>query len=200
VNATPRQTRPERGMTLIEILIATAILAIVMLVLSNILISSNRVHSQTVKSVEAQTDVRQAVETMTSELRQAGADPKNPPMGLTAIVYADSVKVRVRMDYNADGVITNGDTSAGPSEDVTYSYSDTTKAISRDPGTGASVLLPNVTSMRFSYYDASNNPLTAMPLGSADAALVHSIGLSVTAVVHDSLRLTSNTRITLRNR
>ena len=42
---------------------------------------------------------------MEIELRQAGADPSTPPVGVVGIVSADSVSIRVRADLNGDGVL-----------------------------------------------------------------------------------------------
>ena len=185
----------ERGLSLIEMLIATVIMGGVILIVTTILISSGRLHTKTMRRVETSADARQALNLMSGEIRQAGADPSNPPVGILAIVSADSVQIRVRSDLNGNGTIQ----TAEPSEDVTYRYDPAAKTILRDPGAGASVLLSGVSAMRLSYFDATNQPLTALPLSASDAALVHSVGLAITAVDKDSLPLNLVTRITLRN-
>jgi len=190
----PRTPR-ERGMTLIEILITTVILVGVILIVMTILIHSSKLHSKTMRRVESQGDARQAVSLLSTEIRQAGADPHNPPIGVVPIVAADSVTLHVRSDLNADGVIE----TAEPSEDVTYFYNAGTRTLTRDPGSGASTVLANVSAMAFSYFDASGNPLLPVPLTTANAALVHSIGVSLTTVGRDSLPLNLSTTITLRN-
>jgi hypothetical protein len=132
---------------------------------------------------------------MTTELRQAGADPSNPPAGIVGIVHADSGNVHIRADLSGDGLIQ----TAEPSEDVTYNWDPATQTLSRDPGAGAATLLTHVTSMRLTYFDASNNPLTTLPLSTSDAALVHVIGITVTTEDRDSHPLTLTTKVTLRN-
>ena len=185
-----------RGMTLVELLITTAILGIVLLVVTGIMLSSSRLETRTVRRATVQAASRQALALMTTELRQAGADPGNPPAGVVGIVSADSNQVRVRADLNGDGAIQ----TAEPSEDVTYSYNDTTNSISRNPGSGPTDLISNVTDMRLSYFDAANQPITPLPLSTANAARVTAIGLTITSESRDSHPITLTTRITLRNR
>ena len=188
--------RSERGITLIELLVATSVLALVILIVILILTSSSHAQAKTARRAFIQAGCREAVSLMSTELRQAGADPSNPPVGVVAIVYGDSVKVHERSDLNGNGVIE----TAEPSEDVTYNYDPVAQAITRDPGAGPAVILDKVTGFVLSYYDVNNNPLTALPLSAADAAAVHAIGLSVTSVDQDSHPITITTRITLRNR
>jgi type IV pilus assembly protein PilW len=189
----PRRT--EAGLTLIELMIVTGILATVIMVVTSILLSSSRVQSRTVRRAEVQADCRQTVSLISTELRQAGADPSNPPVGVIGLVSADSNSIRIRADLNANGVIE----FAEPSEDVTYTYDSGAGTVSRNPGTGAAVLLSNVTDMRFTYFDSANQPVTPLPLNAADAGRVRSVGLTITSVDRDSQPLTLTSRITLRN-
>jgi prepilin-type N-terminal cleavage/methylation domain-containing protein len=185
-----------RGMTLVELLVTTTILGIVIVIATGILLSSSRLEGRTVRRAEIQSSTRQALALLTTELRQAGADPGNPPAGVVGIVSADSVGVRVRADLNGDGTLQTTE----PSEDVTYRYNDTTGVVTRDPGSGPSPILTNVTSMRLTYFDSANQPLGPLPLSAANAARVASIGLRVTSENRDTAPMTLDTRITLRNR
>jgi len=186
----------DRGLTLVELLVTTAVLGLVLLVVTGIMLSSSRLETRTVRRATVQASARQALALMTTEIRQAGADPSNPPVGIVGIVAADSHRVRVRADLNGDGAIQTTE----PSEDVTYAWDDTLGVITRDPGTGASAMMGNVTDMRLSYFDAANQPITALPLSATDAARVAAIGLSITSEDQDSHPITLSTRITLRNR
>lgn len=185
-----------RGMTMVELLVTMTILGVVMLVVTGILLSSSRVESRTVRRAEVQASSRQALALMTTELRQAGADPGSPAAGITAVVSADSQLVRVRADLNGNGTIQ----TAEPSEDVTYRFVDTTGVVTRDPGSGPATILSNVRSLRFTYFDAAGQPITPLPLSTANAARVTAIGLTVTTENRDSQPMTLATRITLRNR
>jgi Tfp pilus assembly protein PilW len=182
-------------MTLVEIMIVLGILATVITIVTSMLMTSSRVESRTVRRARVQGDCRQTVSLMSIELRQTGADPHNPPIGLVGLVAADDKSIHVRADLNADGLIA----TAEPSEDVTYAYDSAAAVVRRDPGTGAAVVLTNVTGMVLSYFDSDNQPVVPVPLSTADAARVHSIGLAITAEDRDSQPITLTTRITLRN-
>ncbi|MCC6348450.1 MAG: prepilin-type N-terminal cleavage/methylation domain-containing protein [Candidatus Eisenbacteria bacterium] len=185
-----------RGMTLVELLVTMSILGVVLMVVTGIMLSTSRVEGRTVRRAEVQASSRQALALMTTELRQAGADPSSPPVGITAVVSADSHLVRVRADLNGDGTIQ----TAEPSEDVTYHFVDTTGVVTRDPGAGPATVLANVRDLQFAYFDAAGQPITPLPLSPANAARVAAIGLTVTTENRDSAPMTLSTRITLRNR
>ncbi|HTO89888.1 MAG TPA: prepilin-type N-terminal cleavage/methylation domain-containing protein [Candidatus Sulfotelmatobacter sp.] len=187
--------RSQSGLTLIELMVTVGVIGLVMVILSGILTSSSHLQSRTARRAAVQADSRQTLDLMGNELRQAGADPSMPPVGITGIQSADSLSVRIQADLNGDGVIQ----TAEPSEDVTYAYDAGQKAITRNPGAGAAVVMDHVTAMSFSYYDSSNNLLGPYPLSAANCALVHSIGVTITCEDKDSHPLTLTTRIGLRN-
>jgi len=191
-----RSLSASRGMTLAELLVTMTILGLVIVVVTGMFIRSSRLESRTVRRAEMQAATRQALALLTTELRQAGADPRNPPAGVVAIVSADSTVIRVRADLNGDGTLQTSE----PSEDVTYQWNAGTKVVTRDPGAGASPILRNVTLMRLTYFDSANQQILPMPLSTANAARVTSIRLRLTSEHRDSAPLALDTRITLRNR
>jgi type IV pilus assembly protein PilW len=185
----------DRGLTLIEVVVTLGLLSVVVLIITTILITSGKTHRRTMGQAEVQAASRQTLALLTTEIRQAGADPRNPPMGLQGVVTADSVTLRVRADLNGDGAIQTTE----PSEDVTYAYDAGSGTLSRDPGSGAASLLTDVTSFRISYFNAADQPLTTFPLSATDCSLVHSVGVSMTCQGRDTQPFTLATRITLRN-
>ncbi len=193
-----RATRPgsQAGMTLVEILVSLTIFAIVIGALTTILFSSTRLGTRTASRADIQGACRQTMSLMSTEIRQAGADPRIPPIGVVGVVYADSVTLRTRGDISGDGVIQTTE----PSEDVTYSYVDSTGTLQRNPGTGAVNVLENITGLRFAYYDATNALITPVPLSATNAALVRSVGITITGRQGDAEPFTISSRIMLRNR
>lgn len=190
-----RRTRPEPGFSLVEVLVTLTILAVVAGVLSTVLLASNRTHIKSTRRAQIQGASRQAMSLLTSEIRNAGADPRIPAAGILGVVAADTHAVRVRADMNADGAISTTE----PSEDITYTYDAANDRLTRNPGSGAVSALENVTDLRFTYFDLSNAPLVTMPLSATDRALVHSIGITLTTEDRDSSPFTLTTRVTLRN-
>ena len=190
------RNRDAAGMTLVEVMVAIGIFAVVAGVLTTILLSSTRVGSRTSRRAEVQGGSRQTLSLISTELRQAGADPSIPPAGILGIVSADSVSVHVRADVSGDGIIQ----TAEPSEDVTYAWSSVSRVITRNTGSGAVPVLSNVTALRFRYFDETGAQLALLPLSAADAARVRAIGVTFTAEEGDSRPVTLTSRVTLRNR
>ena len=186
----------ETGMTLVEIMVSLVIFAIVVGSLTTILFSSTRAGARTAERADVQGACRQTMSLMSTEIRQAGADPRIPPIGVVGIVYADSVTLRTRADHTADGVIQTTE----PSEDITYSYVDSSGTLTRNPGTGAVQVLGNITAMRFTYFDAANTPLTMLPLSATNAAQVRSVGITITGLQGAAAPFTLSSRVMLRNR
>jgi prepilin-type N-terminal cleavage/methylation domain-containing protein len=182
-------------MTLLEMMVVIVILGVVMMTLMGIAMSATALHGRTTRLAGVQMSARQGVALMETEIRQAGADPRTPQIGVIAIGAGQANLIQVRADLNGDGVIT----TAEPSEDVTYSYNAGTQSVLRNPGTGAQVIIPNVSAMTLSYFDAANALITPLPLSATNAARVRAVGLTITAMDADSMAITLNTRIALRN-
>jgi type IV pilus assembly protein PilW len=192
----PRTKSPHNaGFTLVEMMVVTGILSVVILTVTSFLLTSSKAEGKTVRRAKTQADARQTVYLMSTEIRQAGADPSDPPVGIVGLVSGDSLSIHVRSDLNGNGTIE----TVEPSEDVTYAYDSTAKTITRNPGGGAAIVMRNVTSMSISYFDETNTAVGPLPLSATDAARVHSVGLSVTAQDKDSQAITLTNRIMLRN-
>lgn len=190
------RTARESGFTLAELMIVLLVLAIVISAITAVLLSSSRQTQTTSARAGAQGGARQALSLMTTEVRQAGADPSIPPVGIVGIVSGDSISVHVRADLDGNGTISTTE----PSEDVTYRWDSGARTLSRNPGTGASTLIGNVTQAQFTYFDDTNAAITALPLSATDAARVKSIGMSFTVSERGAQPVTLTTRVNLRNR
>ncbi len=190
-----KHNRLSSGMTLVELMVVVTILGLVLATVMKITLASSRLHGKTSRLAGVQMNARRGLSLMEMELRQAGADPGEPQIGLAGLVAAQASMVHIRADLNGDGVIQ----TAEPSEDVTYNYDAAAKAILRNPGSGAQVVMPNVRAMTLTYFDGTNAVLGPLPLSVTNAARVRAVGLTVTAQDRDSMAITLNTRIALRN-
>jgi type IV pilus assembly protein PilW len=178
---------------MVEIMVTTVVFGIVVVVLNTLFFSSNKVYTRTNQRVGLQASSRTAMSIMTTEIRQAGCDPMS--VGLSGVMRATADSLRVRADTNGDGAIS----VVEPSEDIVYFYDADAQTLNRDPGTGAAVIVANVTSAGFSYLDGANNTLGPLPLDSNQAERVRTIVISLTQVSADAGDVSFATSIALRN-
>jgi prepilin-type N-terminal cleavage/methylation domain-containing protein len=184
--------RPDAGVTLVELAISLVIFGMVLVILNTVFISSNRVYGQTAVRARQQMSERVGLTLMMTELRTAGCDPGMA--GIEAIPVASAISTRVQADYNGNGAIQ----TAEPSETVTYTFDANAETLSRDPGTGAQVMMRNVTNCTFRYFDANNVELIP-PLTTAQRGTIRSIGIAITTETPRGGEISSDTRVTLRN-
>lgn len=198
MNTHARQIRAalanQKGLTLVELVVTIIVLGIVLLAVNQIFFSTTRLYGSTSVRAGQQMSARAGLSVMASELRTAGCDPSLPPAGIQGVLSATSDTVHVQSDLTGDGAIQ----TAEPSEDVMYFYDAGQLAVMRDPGTGAEVMIPNVTAFTLTYFDVDNNPL-AVPLDAADRGRVRSIGIDITTETDRGGQATTTTKISLRN-
>ena len=183
--------RNSRGFTLVEVMVTMLIFAVVMAVVGGVFFSSNEMYTKTNRRAGMQMNGRMGMSLMAQEIRHAGCDPQGA--GVTAIVAGTGNSLRFQADISGDGVIQ----TAEPSEDITYAYDADAQAITRNPGSGAAVVVPNVTGLTFTYLDIGNN-VVAPPLTPGTAAQVRTIAITMTTANRDE-DMTLTTSISLRN-
>lgn len=187
-----RSRLSQAGVTLVELMMAVLIFGIVLGVLNGVFFSSNRLYGNTTIRAGQQMSSRVGLSVMVTELRTAGCDPTQA--GFAAILSATASNIQVQADYDGSGAIT----TAEPSENVTYTYDAGLGTVSRNPGTGAQVVLRNVSAFAFTYFDANNAAMVA-PVAAANRALIRSIGITLTTQTDRGGDVSANTRVTLRN-
>ena len=192
-NLIRRLSAGNRGMTMVELMITTLVFGIVLAVLNSVFFSSNTMYAKTNERIGMQMNSRMGLSIMTTEVRQAGCDPTG--MGVNAIVRATADSIRVQGDSNGDGAIS----TAEPSEDVTYFFDNASQTLNRDPGTGAAVIVPNVTNATFTYLDGSNNVLGPLPLDANLANRVRTVAITLTTTSQNAGDITLTTSIAIRN-
>ena len=136
----------DAGYSLIELLVATAVLGLVMAGLLVILRSGTTTYRWGAARIEAQQSARAALERMAKELRGAGYDPTSA--GIAAIVIAEPARVAFQWDLDGDGVV-------DPTrERVTFVLRPGESILRRDAGGGAQPIINGVKRFALTYFDA----------------------------------------------
>lgn len=186
--------RPDRaGMTLVEMIVALAIFAVVTAVVIGFLTNSRRTYDNTSDRAHYQQSLRAVFSLMTRELRSAGCDPTE--MGLLGLEVADDVSLRCRMDLDGDGTTLG----TAPDEDVVYAYDAGQAELARTTVDGTMVILREVQGVRFAYYDENGNALASTPLSLVDRELVRFVEIAIDGELQDGEPVTYTTRVFVRN-
>ncbi len=173
-----------RGHTLVEVLVATAVVGLVMAGTLGILGAGLRAYRWGTARIEAQQSARAALERMAKELREAGYDPT--AAGVDAVLVAEPARLIVQRDLDGDGVI-------DPTrERVTFLLRPGESVLRRDAGGGAQPLINGVKRFALTYMDAAGRHTTEAAAVASIEIFVE-VGLSGPAVL-------MQTQATLRNR
>ncbi|MFQ5524492.1 MAG: PilW family protein [Acidimicrobiia bacterium] len=154
-----RKLQDQHGFTLLEMLISSAIFAVVLFAIYTIHITSQDTSTRGVNKIEVQQNARVAKERMAREIRMAGYDPSSaiPVQGSpTAVQVATATTLTFIADVTGDGV----------SKRVTYQLQGTQLIRESASWVGGvwtptppatSELADSVITLSFTYYDASDN-------------------------------------------
>jgi prepilin-type N-terminal cleavage/methylation domain-containing protein len=176
--AVGRSVRGSRGWTLVELMIALVIFAIVVFAVLTLWQHAQTAYFIGSERAEVQGDARIAIDQMARDLMKAGRDVLQcafdseaytqcsgaklarcralPSLGAGfscagkyIIPAATSTGIQVQMDLNSDGLI---DTSAPSTESITYAFDAANRRITRKQGTGtAQTLADNIDSLALTY-------------------------------------------------
>jgi type II secretory pathway component PulJ len=178
-----RERRAQTGHSLVDVLVATAIMGLVMSATLSVLQSGLAVWGWGTGRVEAQQAVRVALERMARELREAGYDPTGA--GFEAVLVAEPARIVFQRDLNGNGLI-------DPTrERVTYLLRPGETTLRRDAGGGAQPLAEGVRRFTLSYLDRDGTP-------TADPSRIASVRIEVEAG-RAGPEAAMTTLVTLRN-
>ncbi|MFQ5847190.1 MAG: PilW family protein [Candidatus Methylomirabilales bacterium] len=154
-----RKIQRQRGFTLLEMLISSAIFAIVLLAIYTMHITNQDTSTRGVNKIESQQNARVAKERMAREIRMAGYDPSDA-------IAAQSSQVPVQLaSANTLTFIADIDDN-GVSDRVTYRLQGTQVIRETASWVGgawtpnppaSSEMADNVTALSFTYYDGNDN-------------------------------------------
>lgn len=137
------EPRSSRGLTLVELLIAFCIVAILMAGLYRFFIYEAHLYSAQDELTERLQAVRTTVDKMIREIRMAGF--RQNGSNLVGIVSATQRTVRIQADLNRDGDV------ADPDEDVMYTFDPSSLTLSRTSGGSTEPICENVSAFRLTY-------------------------------------------------
>jgi len=105
-----KQIQNPKGFTLIELLITVAISSIVLLLVTQVFISTNKLNTIQEKVASLQQDIRAAMDIMSTDIMMTGFDPNGSAnAGFTDNGAddndTDSNSIALNYDYNGDGTI-----------------------------------------------------------------------------------------------
>lgn len=142
------------GFTLVEVLVAIGIFAVVSAAIGSAMTATLRSFSDRRVEAESQQDRRTVHYVLARTLRSAGLDPHGS--GNFGIEQALADRVTFSMDSNLNGVLDSG-------EQMTFAFDAGNGSLARLPGDGTlgsgSVVASGLSALTFSYRDANDNDL-----------------------------------------
>ncbi|HET8577540.1 MAG TPA: prepilin-type N-terminal cleavage/methylation domain-containing protein [Methylomirabilota bacterium] len=175
--------RQERGFSLTELLVVTAVLGCVLAGLWTLLQAGFTAYGLGTARIEAQQSARVALERMVKELREAGYDPT--AAGIPAVTIAEPERVAFQRDLNGNGTI-------DPThERVTFLVRPGETVLRRDAGGGAQPIAEGVRRLALTYYDRAGT-VTSDPARVAAIRIQLEVAFSGPGIVAES-------HVTLRN-
>lgn len=150
----------KKGFSLIEIMVAIAIMSILSIAMMKTYTGFTRVYTTQEVAAGVQQDLRAALNIMTQDIRMAGFDPTDSDN--FGVEVATATNIRITSDTDIDGVVDQSNF-----ERITYNLNAGTNQLQQIlyQGTASESTQPvvdNVTNLTFTYLDEDNN-ITATP-------------------------------------
>jgi type IV pilus assembly protein PilW len=165
----PRRQLPgQRGFTIIEMLISLSIFFLVLAGMFSVFGPSNALHAAGQRKVDVQQSGRVAMDMIVRQIRMAGYYPENFDRPDVLANLVGPVTVQIATDT---ALAVYGDTDAtGTSNVFLFCLNGGSLRIGKGANNvlgsyqcNGSVLADNITGLRFSYYDANNDPVPNPP-------------------------------------
>jgi prepilin-type N-terminal cleavage/methylation domain-containing protein len=186
--------RPDhQGMTIVELMVAITIFAVITAVVISFLTSSRRTYDDTSDRAAYQQSLRAVLSLLAREIRSAGCDPLEA--GVDRFALADEDAMRCTADLTGDG-----DTlDLSPDEDVSYAFQEGDGTLLRTTAGGALTILRDVADVSFVYFDEDGNALGPLPLSAANRREVRYVQIAIQGATGDGEPITYATRVLVRN-
>ncbi len=182
-----------RGMTMVELMVALALFAVISTVVIGFLTGSRRTYDATSNRAQYQQATRATFSLLSRELRSAGCDPSET--GLDRLPACEDDVIRCRMDLDGDG----STLGISPDEDILYEYLPGAGELQRTTASGTMTILRGLTDLRFRYFDTTGTQLASTPLDAADRDRVRFVDIDITGELPSGEPVNYTTRVYLRN-
>jgi type II secretory pathway pseudopilin PulG len=166
----------EQGYSLIEILVAVAIMMMLLGGISTLLVEGQRISAGQTDIIRMHQSVRTAIDLMSSEILMAGYDPTNPNYPFirrAPILEPSATTLRIIADLNNDG------DAADANENVFYEWDSSTNEITRDTGSGGVVIARNISACTFTFNPAATTLSSGAVSGGTSLPVVSAAGLQI---------------------
>jgi prepilin-type N-terminal cleavage/methylation domain-containing protein len=158
----------ERGLSLVELLIAMAIVGVVMGGVTGSFVNQRKITAIQHQRVALIQQAQAAMDLVTRECRTAGTNPTGA--AFVPVTYHAS-QLEIRADLNGNGTT---DTPNDPNEHLIYAYDSVNKRITRNAGSGAQSLVEHIQAFTFSYLKSDGQTTT-------DTSAIRQLQLTITA-------------------
>ncbi len=220
------QTHHEAGFSLIEVMVALAILGFVLTGVVAMFVQTGRYHTGQEMTVEMTQDIRAAKNLMVDEIRSAGCNPD----GVARVGFQPDPDDRFDTDANSihftrdidngdgDGLYEPDGDVGDANEDVSYYRVDsagtildpgdnTIGTLVRNSGGGGQPVVDNVVDLQFQYYDSANNLIAPAAMNTTSVLdTIRTVEVLITGQVQNLTRVsagqetwTQQFRIRVRN-
>lgn len=202
-----RLQQKERGFTLLEILVFMGIFAVVMSGAYMMYFTQHTTFTRGKAKIDVQQHARVALETLAREIRMAGFDPSGaialqgalvPAQPTSAVQVANASEIRFIADVDGDNI----------SDQVRYLFLDnaapTPDQIIRESrpwvagawgGLTQSAMADNVTTLGFTYFDGSSNPVPPAPIANIRMITIRVDVAEAAGQRTETIRVDTNVRL-----
>lgn len=184
---------PERGMTLVELLVGMLLGLVAAAALTVVLRAGLAATVRAGDDAEAAIESAAALDQLVRDLRIAGYDPAGAGVAPFTLTAADRVEIQADLDGN-------GAIDAASEERVAYRVAASSRSVQRVLGTQSLPILSDVPSggLRFAYRDAAGTLLDPADAATRSAARLVEIDLTVAPPGRPVLRLHGGVRLVNR--